>query len=94
MSNVRPHKQPQSTQKRFSPTAMLTTIFILLALHAATIVVIRVTSGDIFANPKADLRHVMERLKRERPVAHRIYQASLALPVVYLIIVAIVRFVP
>lgn len=64
---------------------MLLAVFLsLCVVHMATIILIRVTSGDIFANPKADLRTVMRRLKERRPVAHRVYQLSLGLPIVYL----------
>lgn len=64
---------------------MLLAVFLLLCVvHMATIILIRVTSGDIFADPKADLRTVMRRLKERRPVAHRVYQLSLGLPIVYL----------
>ena len=68
---------------------MLLTLFLSLCVfHVATIIFIRVTSGDIFANPKADLSTVMHRLKERRPVAHRVYQLSLGLPVVYLVVMA------
>ncbi|WP_428422936.1 hypothetical protein [Methylibium sp.] len=65
---------------------MLLTLFLALCVfHIATIILIRVTSGDIFANLKADLPTVMRRLKERRPVAHRVYQVSLGLPLVYLV---------
>ena len=63
---------------------------VLIAFHLATIIVIRIMSGNTFSKTK-DIGTAMGRLKRDRPVAHAIYVASLVLPLVEFLVVAIIK---